>query len=405
MTTTEVRHAVRLSGRDIGVLRQRGDHVVFTFLPEYWEDPDRHVLGLWFEDHPRSHVGSALRVPAWFSNLLPEGRLRDYIAADRGVSPQRDMEILAQVGHDLPGAVEVVDGEGLDLPWHDGRPETPPQGIDLPSGSVKFSLAGVGLKFSMRRQGERFTIPASGQGGGQWIVKLPDPEHRFVPQNEFAMMSLAKQVGIDVPDIHLVHRDDTFGLPEHVWPQGEELAYAVRRFDRGPDGARVHIEDLAQVRGFHADKKYAGTFETVAALCFRGTDIDSLHEFVRRMTFNLIIGNGDAHLKNWSLIYPDGRNPRISPAYDLVSTVPYNDQDDLGLKFGHGRRFEDVSLATFDRLARKLGLPDDHRLAELASATYAALASAWDPAEMSKEIGFVGSWIEKSIAGAAPRLR
>ena len=54
---------------------------------------------------------------------------------------------------------------------------------------------------------------------------------------------------------------------------------------------------------------------------------------------------------------------------------------------------------------RKLGLSDDHRLAELASATYAALVSAWNPAEIPKEIGFVGSWIEKSIADAAPRLR
>lgn len=398
MTTTEIRHAVRLAGRDIGVLRQRGDHVVFAFLPEYWDDPDRHVLGLWFEDHPRSPRGAALRLPPWFSNLLPEGRLRDYIAADRGVSQQREMELLAQVGHDLPGAVEVVDGKGVELPWEDGRLDTPPRGIDLPSGRVKFSLAGVGLKFSMQRQGERFTIPGSGDDGDEWIVKLPDPEHQFVPQNEFAMMSLAQLVGIDAPEVHLVHRDETFGLPEHVWPKGENVAFAVKRFDRNRDGSRVHIEDFAQVRGFHADAKYAGTFETVANLCFRAGDVASLDEFVRRITFNVVVGNGDAHLKNWSLIYLDGRNPRISPAYDLVSTVPYNDQDDLGLKFGGSRRFEDVNLAVYDRLERRLGLSPEGRLSELARGTHTALVAAFNPVAFPPEIDFVAAWIEKSIA-------
>jgi serine/threonine-protein kinase HipA len=66
------------------------------------------VLGLLFEQDPLRTHAAALRLPPWFSNLLPEGLLREWIAADRRVSADREMELLAQVGHDLPGAVRVL---------------------------------------------------------------------------------------------------------------------------------------------------------------------------------------------------------------------------------------------------------------------------------------------------------
>ena len=69
------------------------------------------------------------------------------------------------------------------------------------------------------------------------------------------------------------------------------------------------------------DGKYRSNVETVAGLAHRGRDIASLREAVRRTVFNLLVGNGDAHLKNWSLIYPDRRRARLSPAYDLVCTA------------------------------------------------------------------------------------
>lgn len=133
-------------------------------------------------------------------------------------------------------------------------------------------------------------------------MKLPDVRYADVPTNEFATMKLARAVGIDVPDVVLVHRDELPALPAHAWPCSEELAFAIARFDRAPDGQRIHIEDLAQVRGFYDHAKYTGSFETVGALIYRNRDVDSLREFVRRLTFNVLVGNGDAHLKNWSLI-------------------------------------------------------------------------------------------------------
>lgn len=88
MTAAEHRFGVWLYDRKVGVLVQRGDHTRFVFDPEYWLDPDRAVLGLRFEEHPGEGLSSALRLPPWFSNLLPESEvLRGWIARDRGANP------------------------------------------------------------------------------------------------------------------------------------------------------------------------------------------------------------------------------------------------------------------------------------------------------------------------------
>ncbi|MFJ8989968.1 type II toxin-antitoxin system HipA family toxin [Streptomyces sp. NPDC102279] len=364
----ETYYAVLLHSRRIGTLCQKGDHTRFIVDESYVTDPQRPVLGLRFEENLSAPYASALRLPRWFSNLLPEGPLREWIADDRGVSLDREMELLAQVGHDLPGAVQVLPTEGPHdgWEWSDGAPsgagKRPGGAYGFPSDSPwRFSLAGVALKFSMLARGDRLTVPAAGQHG-DWLVKFPDYRHPDVPRNEFTMMSLAKAAGLDVPDVRLMHRDELDGLPDRMWPNGEQWAYAVRRFDRTRDEHRtsVHIEDFAQVRDKYPQDKYQSTFETVAAIAHRGHDVDSLRETARRIAFSVLVGNGDAHLKNWSLIYRDRRVPSLSPVYDLVSTIPYapsDEPEDLGLKFGGSKSFERVRLTAFDRLENAL----DHR--------------------------------------------
>ncbi|MGH8887060.1 MAG: HipA domain-containing protein [Egibacteraceae bacterium] len=99
----------------------------------------------------------------------------------------------------------------------------------------------------------------------------------------------------------------------------------------------------------------------MAAHIYRGSDVEALREFARRLAFSILISNGDGHLKNWSLIYRNPRIPTLSPAYDLVATAPYREPPDgpeeLGLKFGGSRRFEVVTLGTFARLQRRLNAP------------------------------------------------
>ncbi|WP_054816046.1 HipA domain-containing protein [Nocardia arizonensis] len=97
-------------------------------------------------------------------------------------------------------------------------------------------------------------------------------------------------------------------------------------------------------------------------MIYRGHDSAALQEFVRRLVFSILIVNGDAHLKNWSLIYYDKRIPTLSPAYDIMATEPYpfrDEPEDLGMKFGGGKRFDSVRVDQFARLAKRLRAPDD----------------------------------------------
>jgi serine/threonine-protein kinase HipA len=394
---SEKYYAVLLYGSRIGTLCQKGDHTRFVLSESYIESPRRPVLGLRFEENLRAPYSSALRLPRWFSNLLPEGPLRAWIADDRGVSLDREMELLAQVGHDLPGAVQVRPADGPDdgWAWPDGDEKggwtrSTDERLGTAASPWRFSLAGVALKFSMLARGDRLTVPAVGEHG-DWLVKFPDYRHADVPRNEFAIMSLGRAAGLDVPDVRLVHRDELDDrLPHRMWPGAEEWAYAVRRFDRSPDPARapIHIEDFAQVRDKYPQDKYQSSFETVAAIAYRGHDLTSLREAARRMAFSMAIGNGDAHLKNWSLIYRDHRTPSLSPAYDLVSTVPYapsDEPEDLGLKFGGSKVFERVRLAAFDRLesalTRRFGMSGGH-LRDVAAETVRRVRAEWPAYEV-----------------------
>ncbi len=152
MTLREIQHSVWLRSDRVGTMFQRGDYTRFLFSEKYRNDPDRPVLGLLFEQDLSARYAAALRLPGWFSNLLPEGRLRDWIAADRKVSPQREMELLAQVGHDLSGAVRVLpalDGEGNEIEWLSTHFSTPATRDAQDPDTWRFALAGVALKFSM----------------------------------------------------------------------------------------------------------------------------------------------------------------------------------------------------------------------------------------------------------------
>ena len=122
---------------------------------DYWDRPDRAVLGRWFEDHPRKQPRARNWVPAWFSNLLPEGRLRELIACEQGVDANREIDLLVRIGGDLPGAVQVVPDPSAHLDESFEVAADGPVNVPEPSGRLRFSLAGVGLKFSMRQEGDR----------------------------------------------------------------------------------------------------------------------------------------------------------------------------------------------------------------------------------------------------------
>lgn len=205
---------------------------------------------------------------------------------------------------------------------------------------MRFSLAGVQLKFSAVNEASGgLTIPAKGVGGS-WIVKLPSREYERVPENEYAMMTLARKIGIDVPAVQLVDINTIRKLPDGIGTLAGH-ALAIERFDRLSDGTAVHIEDFAQVFGVYPARKYKkASYSNIAGVVATESGERDVAEFIRRLTFNTLIGNADMHLKNWSVIYPDRHNAVLAPAYDYVSTIAYIRDREAALNFSRTKRFD-----------------------------------------------------------------
>jgi serine/threonine-protein kinase HipA len=240
----------------------------------------------------------------------------------------------------------------------------------------RFSLAGVQLKFSAIAEPQGgLTIPAQGTGGN-WIIKLPAQNYSHVPENEYAMMQLAKTIGIPVPDIRLVDINQIGNLPEMGILAGNQ-ALAVKRFDRTKSGKPIHIEDFAQVYNVYPEKKYQGvSFANLSHMIWTLTGETGLTDFIRRLTFTILTGNGDMHLKNWSFIYRDKKTPALSPAYDLVSTIPYIPNDTLALNLVGTKDMAHITLKHFRKLAAKAQVPEQ-LVVQTVRDTVAATTTAW----------------------------
>jgi serine/threonine-protein kinase HipA len=369
---------VRVSGVAAGLLTDHGSHTRFQLLDSYLGNPVRPILGQRFEDEPGRIWTFKTRIHPWFANVLPEGELRDFLASQLEVSDKRDAPLLEAIGADLPGAVTV---ERTDIgvvkssEFEDANPV--PHDND-PSG-VRFSIAGYQLKLSMLMSGQKgLTLAGRGELGDH-IVKLPSPGFPMVPENERSMMLWARAIGVNTPESFLVEAAE-LDLPEAFRALARGHAYAVKRFDRPSNGGRVHIEDLNQVVGQWPAEKYDGaSYESLGRVIYGTTgSLDDLDEYVRRLVFIIGIGNEDAHLKNWSLVYSDRRNPRLSPAYDLVSTITYEGLvRGLGLSIGRTKTFRQINRSTLIRLARKVDV-DESRLAAVIDETVAKMASTID---------------------------
>ena len=358
----------------VGALtRDRDGATAFLVDEVYLRNPRRPILSLaWVapgnEDVTYARladrgdkIGLHGNLPPWFSGLLPEGSLRALVMEEMGPGDHDQFDLLTRLGADLPGAVLVI-------------PETPAprsagplrleevQGFEapLPQGMIKFSLAGVQLKFAAVAAADRLTVPAHA-GEGRCILKVPTKFYPGLPEAEFAAMSLCRLVGIDTAPCRLIPTGAVHGVPAEFLDQGEQ-ALVVDRFDRPSAGGRVHIEDAAQIVGAVGERKYTmATCETILNMIRRfSTDWRAdILEGLRRLAADILIGNGDNHLKNWSFIFPGSGEVRLSPAYDIVPTILFAPNDTLALRFVGTHDFARVDYRRFRRVAEFLKLDPD----------------------------------------------
>ncbi|MBS2008725.1 MAG: HipA domain-containing protein [Cyanobacteria bacterium SZAS TMP-1] len=345
---------VFLLDRFIGTINiDQNEKSFFAFDPDYIDDPERPVLSLFFRKKDGGLIDTVKsyrqKVHPFFSNLLPEGTLREYLATKLNINKEREFYLLAALGSDLPGAV-VNKPAVKNLA---GTTQKLAEPTDKKQKYVlKFSLAGVQLKFSalMKADG-RLTLRTAGSDGN-YIIKLPSNRHAQLPEAEFAGMQLAKLMKIDTAEVNLINTTAITDIPADIEAiKGQSLL--VKRFDRSPNG-RIHIEDFAQVFGqFPADKYEGVAYHDLAHVIWIMTGEQGLKEYVRRLVFTIGLGNADMHLKNWSLIYKDGKNPQLSPAYDFVPTIAFHPDQNLGLSLGGEKQMTRINLDNFARFSAR----------------------------------------------------
>jgi len=345
----------------------QGGRNVLSFAEEFKSDVGRPTFSLithpWF---PRSEKimsepwARNQRLHPTLSNLLPEGSLRELIAQGLKVHVDNEFHILSYLGADLPGALVAEPMEPDDVPDSVLNTHGKVRAIrfDKVSPENKFSLAGVQMKFSMKEKDGRYNL-SKGDVLGDWIVKTPSTKHKDVPVNEYTAMKLAELVGVGIPEIKLVELNKLDNLPQINLPD-EKLAFAIKRFDRDDD-VRMHMEDFAQVLVKDAHEKYnSANYEQIGRIIYgySGDGLADAQQFARRLLVNILLAKGDAHLKNWSLIYSDKITPRLSPAYDIVTTSVYIDGErNYALNLGKTKDWYDVSMANFQSWADRAEIP------------------------------------------------
>lgn len=353
-----------LHGQRVGHLAHySGGRNILSFDTAFAHSTNRPTLTL--TTHPSFPRAAALMATPWsshqrlhpvLSNLLPEGQLRTLIAQTLKTHIDNEFEFFSHLGGDLPGAL-IAKPIALEH-----TPQTLTAALDTSkteaSAVSKFSLAGVQMKFSMTEREGRYAL-SSGETLGGWIIKTPSPQHAFVPQNEFTAMSLAALAGINIPDIRLITLDQLDALPRLNLPN-ETFAFAIKRFDRNGN-TRIHMEDFAQVLVQYPHRKYdSANYEQIARVLaqYSGDPLADGQQFARRLLVNILLANGDAHLKNWSLLYADQHTPRLSPAYDIVTTSVYiANETKLALNLNKVKSWHTITMAHFQRWAEKSGLP------------------------------------------------
>lgn len=361
---------VYLNSRRAGELAQAEDALpTFSYDQEYLSDGKATPLSRQLPLRPEAFSGRVVR--AFFVGILPEADVRDQVAAILGVSTENDMGLMERIGGECAGAVSLLRPDALPPPQGTGRlqwlskeelaeiiRELPRRPLMAGREGIRLSLAGAQSKLPIV-----FPLPGTDAEGvaalpldgtaSTHIIK-PEPD-RFsgLAANEAYCMALARHVGLKAS--------------ETQWTMiGNTPCLIVRRYDRTQttDGAviRSHQEDFCQALGIPPERKYQQEGGPSLPDCFAllrewsTLPVLDVREFLDAVTFGVLVGNADAHGKNFSFLYSNGQR-RLAPLYDQVCTLAWPElSKTLSMKIGSASILPEVSPEHFQQLATKAGL-------------------------------------------------
>ncbi|HEV7398908.1 MAG TPA: type II toxin-antitoxin system HipA family toxin [Solirubrobacterales bacterium] len=363
--------AVFLRGEPLGAIERRGpSRYRFTYSEQAFAAPNAEGDVPLSASLPLRQKGFTPSQSApFFEGLLPEGSVRKAMARKFGLSEDDGFGLLRELGVDCAGAVVVLPegeepaasgDEGVRLlspdeleTLVDELPRRPLGVSDKPDG-LRLSLGGVQDKLVLTRTHSGQYGQPTGGAPSTCLLKPDYGHYEDLAANEAFCMKVASAMGLEVADTEIVRIGSTPCL-------------YVERFDRAAVGdgriVRIHQEDMCQALGILPAARYeANGGPSVAAVVGLLRDLRTpraaadINAFVKAVLVNFLLGNSDAHGKNFALLYDPATGTRLAPLYDIVSTSIYPELTDrMAMAVGGVDEPESVDLAAWERLASDSG--------------------------------------------------
>jgi serine/threonine-protein kinase HipA len=339
---------------------KHGD-MVFFYHEEYTNNPKNLPLS---QSLPlQSCAYNAKQCRPFFSGILPEAHLRVAIARQLGISEKNDFALLTAIGGDCAGAITLLPSPStLITQKPDYRAIDKKALINLLQSmhqrpmiagedGIRLSLAGAQDKLPIALIDGQIAIPINGAASTH-ILKPINRDFPSLIENEYFCLQLAQKIGLNVADSSL-HAAD-----EHRY-------LLIKRYDRiiqDNQVQRLHQEDFCQALSIIPEMKYQREGGPSLSACFKllrqisSVPVIDLKMLLQGVLFNLIIGNNDAHGKNFSLLYKDGQI-RLAPYYDLISTVFYPELSaKMAMKIGSKYDFKLLFPRHLTQMSEEIGL-------------------------------------------------
>jgi len=372
------------------LIQDDGGQMVFDYAERWLQNPGAtplsHSLPLRRERFTRKECRG------YFVGILPEESKREIIARNLGISKRNDYAMLERIGGECAGAVTFLPA-GDALPTRDDHyralsanelagilKELPRRPLLAGETGIRLSLAGAQDKIAVRVEGDAISLPLGGAPSTH-ILKPAVEQFAGVVFNEAFCMRLAAATGLPAAKAEIRRVEDVEYL-------------LVERYDRtrsqGPERVtleRLHQEDFCQALGIVSEHKYQKEGGPSLKQCFAllrevsSVPVLDLARLLDAVIFNFLVGNNDAHGKNFSLLYHGagtaGLETRLAPLYDVVSTRYYPElTQEMAMKIGGEYSSDRVSKTNFEQLAEDAGLTKPlvrRRVPELAEAVLSNL--------------------------------
>jgi serine/threonine-protein kinase HipA len=297
----------------------------------------------------------------FFEGILPEQHQRKIIARILGISDRNDFSMLEKIGGECAGALSFIpSGEKLALEQEKYQTlknqelfrilkELPAKPLLAGERGIRLSLAGVQDKLAVYLHDGKICLPLNNAPSSH-ILKPMYGQYEDIVFNEAFCLKLAKIVGLSVVETKINHIENIYYL-------------LIKRYDRIEEHGkikRLHQEDFCQALGIPSTKKYQNEEGPTLKQCFEliknktTTPVVELNKLLQAIIFNFLIGNCDAHGKNFSLLYAE--KTELAPLYDLICTLYYNELDKkMAMKLGGEYHAEKILLKNIDKFSQEIG--------------------------------------------------